>query len=62
MQEVTVSVVYKGKNYLTNVIANKGSTANEILSVATEQVRKQWNTPQKIWGLRLFELMRTKLE
>ncbi|WP_087974345.1 BA3454 family stress response protein [Oceanobacillus rekensis] len=48
MQEVTVSVVYKGKNYLTNVIANKGATGNEILSVATEQVRKQWKTPQKI--------------
>lgn len=48
MQEVTVSVVYKGKNYLTNVIANKGSTANEILSVATEQVRKQWEAPQII--------------
>lgn len=42
MIEITVTVRFQGKNYLTNVIAHKEVTEEEILCMAEEQVRKQW--------------------
>lgn len=42
MIEVFVKVELKGKTYQTNVIVRKGVTEEEIISLAKEQVRKQW--------------------
>lgn len=42
MREVTVTVDLKGKNYLTNVIADRDTTEEEILDMARKQVMKQW--------------------
>ncbi|WP_210366087.1 BA3454 family stress response protein [Bacillus sp. REN3] len=42
MREVTVSVDHKGKHYLTNVIADKSVSEEEILEMARQQVLKQW--------------------
>ncbi|MBT2637970.1 MULTISPECIES: BA3454 family stress response protein [unclassified Bacillus (in: firmicutes)] len=42
MKEVTVTVDLKGKNYLTNVIADRDTSEEEILEQAREQVLKQW--------------------
>ncbi|MEH7081499.1 BA3454 family stress response protein [Neobacillus drentensis] len=42
MMEITVTVRFQGKNYLTNVIAYKEVSEQEILRLAEEQVRKQW--------------------
>jgi hypothetical protein len=42
MKEVTVTVDLKGKNYLTNVIAEPDTSEEEILEQAREQVLKQW--------------------
>jgi hypothetical protein len=43
MVEIIVTVEYKGKNYLTNVIADKGMTGEEIKLLAENQVSKQWS-------------------
>ncbi|MEH7749457.1 BA3454 family stress response protein [Neobacillus drentensis] len=42
MMEITVTVKFQGKNYLTNVIAHKKVSEQEILRLAEEQVRQQW--------------------
>ncbi|RLL41340.1 BA3454 family stress response protein [Oceanobacillus piezotolerans] len=42
MIEIIVTVEYKGKNYQTNVIANKGITCEKVKFLAKEQVLKQW--------------------
>ncbi|MDQ0971351.1 hypothetical protein QFZ31_001229 [Neobacillus niacini] len=42
MIEVTVKLNYKGKNYLTNVIVNKGTPQQQIFQIAHEQIKKQW--------------------
>lgn len=43
MFEVMVTVNYKGKNYQTNVLANKGMTCEKIMHLAEKQVIKQWS-------------------
>jgi hypothetical protein len=40
--EITVTVRFQGKNYLTNVIAHKEVSEEVILRLAEEQVRNQW--------------------
>jgi hypothetical protein len=42
MREVTVTVDFKGKNYLTNVIADRDTSDEEIIEKARQQVLKQW--------------------
>ncbi|PLS02757.1 BA3454 family stress response protein [Neobacillus cucumis] len=42
MVQVEVTVTFEGKSYLTNVIANRETTDDEILRLAMEQVQKQW--------------------
>lgn len=42
MREITVTVDYKGKNYLTNVIAHRDTSEEEVMKLAREQVLKQW--------------------
>jgi hypothetical protein len=42
MIEVTVKLNFKGKNYLTNVIARKDTSERQILQMAREQVARQW--------------------
>lgn len=42
MREVTVTVDFKGKNYLTNVIADRDTSEEEIIEKARQQVLKQW--------------------
>ncbi|PLR94132.1 BA3454 family stress response protein [Bacillus sp. T33-2] len=42
MLQVTVLVNFEGKSYQTNVITNRDATKEEILSLAHEQVKKQW--------------------
>ncbi|MGG1678485.1 BA3454 family stress response protein [Neobacillus sp. NRS-1170] len=42
MVEVTVTLNYKGKNYLTNVIVKKETPELQILRLAEEQIKKQW--------------------
>lgn len=42
MREVTVTVDFKGKNYLTNVIADRDTLDEEIIEKARQQVLKQW--------------------
>ncbi|MEH7885050.1 BA3454 family stress response protein [Bacillus sp. JJ1609] len=42
MREVTVTVDLKGKNYLTNVIADRDTPEEEIIETARQQVLKQW--------------------
>ncbi|MDP4104712.1 MAG: BA3454 family stress response protein [Bacillota bacterium] len=43
MFEVIVTVNYKGENYQTNVLANKGMTCEKIMHLAEKQVIKQWS-------------------
>lgn len=43
MVEVTVRVEYKGKNYITNVITEKGTSTRKIMCIALDQIRKQWD-------------------
>jgi hypothetical protein len=47
MMQINVTVNYKGKNYLTNVLANRNTPDEEILRLAFEQVKKQWSTRGK---------------
>jgi hypothetical protein len=42
MREVTVTVDYNGKNYLTNVLADRDTTEEQIMDIARQQVLKQW--------------------
>ncbi|MEH7416275.1 BA3454 family stress response protein [Neobacillus drentensis] len=42
MVQVEVTITFEGKSYLTNVIANRETSENEILRLAAEQVQKQW--------------------
>lgn len=42
MVQVDVAVTFEGICYLTNVIANQDTPAEEILQLAFEQVQKQW--------------------
>ncbi|WP_249871538.1 BA3454 family stress response protein [Oceanobacillus saliphilus] len=42
MIEIIVTVEYKGKNYQTNVIADKGITDEKVKLMAEAQVLKQW--------------------
>lgn len=43
MVKVDVTVNFKGRNYLTNVITHPETSHEEILQLAFEQVQKQWN-------------------
>ncbi|MDP4105386.1 MAG: BA3454 family stress response protein [Bacillota bacterium] len=43
MVQVNVTVNFKGRNYLTNVIITNNTSEEEILRLASEQVQKQWN-------------------
>ncbi|MCL6572247.1 MAG: BA3454 family stress response protein [Bacillus sp. (in: Bacteria)] len=42
MVQVDVTVTFKGKSYLTNVLTNWDTSTEEILQLAFEQVQKQW--------------------
>jgi hypothetical protein len=42
MKEVFVTVNYKDKNYVTNVIVSKETNNEHIQRLAEEQVLKQW--------------------
>lgn len=42
MREVFFTVQFKGKNYHTNVIAQKDMTWETIKTMAEQQVAKQW--------------------
>ncbi|NHC38868.1 BA3454 family stress response protein [Bacillus sp. MM2020_1] len=42
MVQVEVTVTFEGKSYLTNVIANRETSEDEIFQLALEQVQKQW--------------------
>jgi hypothetical protein len=42
MYQYTISIMYQGKQYQTNVIASKESTEQEIYQLALEQVQMQW--------------------
>jgi hypothetical protein len=42
MYEYTISVMFNGKQYQTNVIADKNSTDQEIYQLALKQVQSQW--------------------
>jgi len=46
MMNVTVLVDYMGRNYTTNVLAQRDTDESTIMQLAYEQVRKQW-TPIK---------------
>ncbi|WP_042355459.1 BA3454 family stress response protein [Bacillus rubiinfantis] len=42
MVQVDVTITLEGRSYLTNVIADRSATDEEILRVAFKQVEKQW--------------------
>jgi hypothetical protein len=42
MVQVNVKVTFEGKVYLTNVLANRNTSEEEIYRLAFEQVEKQW--------------------
>ena len=42
MVQVEVTITLEGKSYLTNVIAHRENSDDEILRLATEQVQNQW--------------------
>ncbi|UOQ93326.1 BA3454 family stress response protein [Halobacillus shinanisalinarum] len=42
MYKYLINVTFKGKNYQTNVIANKNKSEKEVYQIAKEQVLKQW--------------------
>lgn len=42
MVEMTVKLSYNGRNYLTNVIVEKGTSKEQILCMTQEQIKKQW--------------------
>jgi len=41
MVEVTLMIHYRGKNYLKNVMVEKGTPEKQILQIAKEQIKKQ---------------------
>lgn len=43
MIKVTVTINYRGKNYVTNVLTDKETGEETIKQMAFEQVRKQWS-------------------
>lgn len=43
MIKVTVTINYRGKNYITNVLTDKDTGEDTIRELALEQVRKQWS-------------------
>ena len=43
MIKVTVTINYRGKNYVTNVLTDKDTGEDTIKELALEQVRKQWS-------------------
>ena len=42
MVQVEVTVTFEGKSYLTNVMAHRETSEDEIFQTALEQVKKQW--------------------
>ncbi|MBT2681050.1 BA3454 family stress response protein [Bacillus sp. ISL-35] len=42
MRQITVTVDFKGKNYLTNVIADHDTSEEEIMETARKQIKEQW--------------------
>jgi hypothetical protein len=42
MVQVEVTVTFEGRSYLTNVIAHRETSEDEIFQLAFEQVQKQW--------------------
>ncbi|MCM3568929.1 BA3454 family stress response protein [Neobacillus mesonae] len=42
MMQIEVTINFEGKSYLTNVIADRNTTEEEIMRLALEQVEKQW--------------------
>ncbi|XJZ25648.1 BA3454 family stress response protein [Bacillota bacterium Lsc_1132] len=42
MVQINVTVQYEGKNYLTNVITTRDTSEDEIIQLALEQVKRQW--------------------
>lgn len=42
MVQVEVTITFEGKSYLTNVIADRNTSDEEIMRLAYEQVQKQW--------------------
>ncbi|WP_342431855.1 BA3454 family stress response protein [Neobacillus sp. FSL H8-0543] len=42
MVQINVKVTFEGKSYLTNVIANRNTSEEEIYELAFLQVQKQW--------------------
>ncbi|WP_160725290.1 BA3454 family stress response protein [Bacillus sp. USDA818B3_A] len=42
MCEYTIYVTYKGKQYQTNVLADKNKSQEEIYRIGKEQVLRQW--------------------
>jgi hypothetical protein len=41
VEKVKLLIHYKGKNYLTNVIVEKGTPEKQILRIAKDQVKKE---------------------
>ncbi|MDR4947687.1 BA3454 family stress response protein [Neobacillus cucumis] len=41
MENVRLLIHYRGKNYLTNVIVEKGTPEKQILRIAKSQIKKQ---------------------
>ncbi|AZU62929.1 BA3454 family stress response protein [Neobacillus mesonae] len=42
MMQIEVTIMFEGKSYLTNVIADRNTSDEEIMRLALEQVEKQW--------------------
>ncbi|KKI88477.1 molecular chaperone [Bacillus sp. SA1-12] len=42
MYKYIINVLFKGKIYQTNVIANKNKSEEEVYQIAKEQILKQW--------------------
>lgn len=43
MYNYTIDVTFKGRIYITNVIADKNQPEEEVYQIAKEQVMKQWS-------------------
>lgn len=41
MEEVTLMIHYRGKNFLTYVTVEKGTPEKQVLRLAKEQIKKQ---------------------
>ncbi|MBL4953964.1 BA3454 family stress response protein [Neobacillus sp. OS1-32] len=42
MMQIEVAITFEGRSYLTNVIADRNTSDEEIMRLAFEQVEKQW--------------------